>query len=124
LADRWRDRPVAEISGDDIHLIVDEVREKAVPGLKRNADGRSEAMARAMFSLLSRMFRWLLEKRRIKVNPVIGVAAPKSSKSRERVLSDAEVKAFWQACATVGEPVAQCLKLLLLSGCPRPGSRP
>jgi integrase len=34
-------------------------------------------------------------------------------------LSDAEVKAFWQACATVGEPVAQCLKLLVLTGCRR-----
>src|SRR6516164_1073261 len=98
LADRWRDRPVAEIGGDDIHLIVDEVREKAVPGLKRNVDGRSEAMARAMFSLLSRMFRWLLEKRRIKVNPVIGVAAPKSSKARDRLLNDSEIKQYWAAC--------------------------
>jgi integrase len=29
------------------------------------------------------------------------------------------VKAFWQACATVGEPKAQCLQLLLLTGCRR-----
>ena len=29
LADRWRDRPIGEINGDDIHLIVDEAREKA-----------------------------------------------------------------------------------------------
>src|SRR5262245_36712478 len=78
LADRWRDRPVAEINGDDVHLIIDEVREKSVPGLKRNADGPSNAMARAMFSLLSRMFRWLLEKRRISVNPITNVAAPKA----------------------------------------------
>ncbi|HEY3224947.1 MAG TPA: tyrosine-type recombinase/integrase, partial [Pseudolabrys sp.] len=119
LADRWRDRPVAEINGDDVHMIVDEVREKAVPGLKRKADGPSDAMARSMFALLSRLFRWLLEKRRVKVNPVTGVAAPKAGKARDRVLTDDEIKAFWQACATVGEPVAQCLKLLLLTGCRR-----
>jgi integrase len=119
LADRWRDRPVAEIGGDDVHMIVDEVRERGVPGLKRNADGPSNAMGAAMFAVQSRMFRWLLEKRRVKVNPMIGVAAPKAGKSRERVLSDTEIKAFWQATATVAEPVAQCLKLLLLTGCRR-----
>jgi integrase len=119
LADRWRDRPVAEITGDDVHMIVDEVREKAVPGLKRNADGPSDAMASAMFALLSRLFRWLLGKRRIKVNPVMGVAAPKAGKSRERVLDATEVKAFWRACDDVAAPVAQCLKLLLLSGARR-----
>jgi hypothetical protein len=59
LADRRRDRPVAEITGDDVHMIVDEVREKAVPGLKRNADGPSNAMGAAMFAVLSRLFRWL-----------------------------------------------------------------
>src|SRR5262249_735469 len=117
LADRWRDRPVSEISGDDIHLIIDEVREKAVPGLKRRADGPSDTMARAMFSILSRLFRWLLEKRRVKANPATGVAKPKSAKSRDRVLTDDEIKKLWVACATVGEPAGQCLKLLLLTGC-------
>ena len=87
LADRWRDRPITEINGDDIHLIVDETREKAVPGLPRRAGAPSESMARSMHSCLSKMFAWLLEKRRIKVNPVIGVAMPKSSEPRERTLS-------------------------------------
>ena len=32
LADRWRDRPIGEINGDDIHLIVDEVRERRSAG--------------------------------------------------------------------------------------------
>ena len=117
LADRWRDRPIGEINGDDIHLIVDEVRERAVPGLKRRAGGPSEAMARSMFTVLSRMFRWLLEKRRITVSPVIGVTMPKSSKPRERTLADDEIKKFWIACEKVGEPASQCLKLLLLTGC-------
>ena len=117
LADRWRDRPISEINGDDIHLIVDEVREKAVPGLQRRAGGPSDAMARSMFAVLSRMFRWLVEKRRITVSPVVGVAMPKSSKARDRVLSDDEVKKLWAACAKAGEPASQCLKLLLLTGC-------
>jgi integrase len=119
LADRWRDRPVAEINGDDMHMIVDEVRERGVPGLERRSDGPSEAMARLMFTALSRLFSWLLEKRRISINPTTGVAPPKTGKSRERVLTDDEIKKFWAACDDVGEPIAQCLKLLLLTGCRR-----
>ena len=47
LSDRWRDRPIAEIDGDDIHGIVDEAREHGVSGLKRRADGPTEARARS-----------------------------------------------------------------------------
>lgn len=119
LADRWRDRTVSEISAADIHGIIDETREKSVPGLDRKGDGPSEAMARVMHTTLSRLFRWLLEKRRIAANPMHGSVVPKAGKSRERVLSDVEVIAFWKASDTLDAPVAQCLKLLLLTGCRR-----
>jgi hypothetical protein len=32
LADRWRDRTVSEISSNDIHAVIDETRERSVPG--------------------------------------------------------------------------------------------
>ena len=117
MADRWRDRPITEINDDDIHIIVDEVREKAVPGLQRRAGGPSETMARAMYAALSKMFGWLLEKRRVKINPVSSIATPKTSEPRDRVLSDDEIKKFWAACVAVDEPASQCLRLLLLTGC-------
>ena len=90
-----------------------------MPGLERRGDGPSKAMARVMHTALSRLFRWLLEKRRIVTNPMHGSVVPKAGKSRDRVLTDDEVKAFWKACDTVSEPVGQCLKLLLLTGCRR-----
>jgi integrase len=117
LADRWRDRPISEIESDDIHLIIDEARERGVPGLERRADGPSESMARALHAEMSKMFSWLVEKRRIKVSPVVGVAKPKASNKRDRVLSDDEIKKFWLACDDVSEPASQCLKILLLTGC-------
>ena len=119
LADRWRDRPLGEISANDLQAIIDEAREKAVPGLERRGDGPSAAMARVMHTTLSKLFRWLLEKRRVKANPMHGSVVPKAGKSRERVLTDAEVIAFWKASNTLDAPVAQCLKLLLLTGCRR-----
>lgn len=118
LADRWRDRPVKEINGDDLHAIIDEAREKAVPGLKRSGNGSSSSMARAMAVTLSGLFTWLLteKKRRIKINPMTDVSVPKAGKPLDRVLSDDEIKCFWKACDTLSEPAGQCLKLLLLTG--------
>ncbi len=42
LADRWRARAIAEIDGDDIHALVEEVRVIGVPGLARRAKGPNE----------------------------------------------------------------------------------
>jgi integrase len=117
LADRWRDKSILEINGDDIHFLIDEARERAVPGLKRRAEGPSESMARALHSTLSKMFSWLISKRRLKVSPVAGVAKPRGSNKRHRVLTDDEIKKFWAACDEITVPIRQCLKVLLLTGC-------
>src|SRR5262249_48943862 len=118
LADRWRDRPLSSITSDDVHWIIDEARERAVPGLKRNGNGPSESMAHQMSSKLRSMFTWLLEKRLIKTNIFAAVVSPKNpAKARERVLSDAEIVKFWKATDTLAAPAGQCLKLLLLTGC-------
>ncbi len=50
LAERWRDRPIAEIDGHDIHTIVDETRRMGAPGLERRGKGETESRARAMRS--------------------------------------------------------------------------
>jgi integrase len=117
LADRWRERPIAEIDGDDIHAIVDEARERGMPGLERRTDGPSEARARAMFSTLSGMFSWLVEQRRLRVNPVMGVARPETPKTRDRVLSETEILAFWKAASSERAEFGGLLKTLLLTGC-------
>jgi hypothetical protein len=97
LADRWRDRAIDSIDGDDIHAIVDEVRERGVPGLERRADGPTEARAQAMFATLSKMFNWLIAKRRLSQNPCTGVARPDTPRARDRVLADTEIIKFWRA---------------------------
>jgi integrase len=116
LAMRWRDRPIAEIDGDDIHSIVDETREKGAPGLLRRNKKPSESMARSMYAVLSAMFGWLVQRRRLKANPIVGVHRPDMPKARERVLTDAEIVKFWSATEEVSSPFGPLLKLLLLTG--------
>ena len=116
LADRWRDRPIAEIDGDLIHAIVEETREKGIPGLGRHRREPSESRARSMFAALSAMFGWLIAKRRLRQNPCVGVARPETPKARERVLTNDEIVRFWKATDEASKPFGQLLKLLLLTG--------
>ena len=116
LADRWRDRPIAEIDGDDIHGIIDETRERGAPGLELRAEGPREARARAMFATLSKMFSWLLERRRVTVNPCAGVHHPSAPRARDRVLTNSEIVTFWRAAGAEREEPGALLKTLLLTG--------
>lgn len=117
LADRWREKPVAEIGDGVIFDLIEQTREKGVPGLAVNKKGPSEARARSMYSALSSMFRWLVDKRRVKINPCGAVSRPETPIKRERVLTDSEIAVFWDACDEIGEPFRQLLRLLLLTGC-------
>jgi integrase len=117
LAARWADKPLAQIDGHDIHQLVAETRERGAPGLERRSDGQTESRARAILSCLSRMFRWLVQHRRVETNPCAGVHRPEAPKARERELSNDEIKAFWLATDALATPFAAVLRLLLLSGC-------
>jgi integrase len=116
LAQLWGDKPVGEIDGHNIHTLVAETRERGAPGLERRSDHPTESRARAMLAVLSRMYRWLLQHRRVEVNPCISVHRPEPPMSRERVLSGDEIRWFWGACAAVGEPFGPIFRLLLLLG--------
>jgi len=117
LVDRWGERPVTEIDGHDIHSVVDEARRLGIPGLDRRGDKPSEPRARKLFSVLSKLFAWLIQHRRIGANPCVGVHRPGTPKSRDRVLSNSEIGRFWKAAAALGQPFAGLLQLLLLTGC-------
>jgi integrase len=118
LAERWGERPLAEISGDgDIKDLIKEVRKHGAPGLERRADGETESRARAMFSCLAKMFDWLIEHDRIRANPCTGVPRPAPPKTRDRVLSNAEIVKFWSAADAERKEFGAVLKLLLLTGC-------
>jgi integrase len=117
LADRWRDRPITEIDGDDIHGIVEEAIERGVPGLVSFAKGPSETRGRALFATLSKMFAWLGERRRVRMNPCLGVARPKPPPARDRVLTADEIVKFWRAASAERAEVEGVLKLLLITGC-------
>jgi integrase len=116
LADRWRDKSVAEITADDIHHLVDEIHERGIPGLIRRIGGESDSVARVSHARLSKFFSWAVERRIIVVNPCTSVWRPGASIPRVRILNDQELRWFWLACGQLGEPFGPLFKLLLLTG--------
>jgi integrase len=117
LVARWGKRPISEIDSHDIYSLVDETRRHGAPGLERRSERPTESRARAMLSCLSKMFGWLVQRRRLSNNPCAGVHRPDTPKARERVLTDNEIVKFWSAASAERAEFGAPLKLLLLTGC-------
>jgi integrase len=127
LADRWRDKPVQDISDDDLYLLIEESRRHRVPGMSKKNKAASDSRGRHMAAVLSSLFKWLKAHRRIKTNPALEMTKPPPSRARQRVLTDAEVRELWQVCDAIGAqpgqnaqpPWGAFIKLLLLTGARR-----
>ena len=117
LCERWSDKPITEVDGHDVHALVDETRRSGAPGLERRSDGPTEARARVMLAVLSKMFSWLVQHRRVSQNPCKDVHRPDASRPRDRVLTGAEIVKFWRATDTERKEFSALFKLLLLTGC-------
>ena len=70
-------------------------------------------------SWLRRLCGWAVERDLITVNPCAGVRPPTPETARDRILSDDELKAVWQASGELGQPYAEFIRLLILTGARR-----
>lgn len=62
------------------------------------------------------MFNWVVEKDRVTVSPVVGMEPFTKEQSRDRVLTDNELRMFWATCDEIGWPFGPFFQLLLLTG--------
>jgi integrase len=103
----WRGRAIGDIRKRDV---IDLVEGIAVSG--------RGCMANKTLAVVSKFFAWMVARDMLAFSPVTGVERPHQEKARERVLTDAEVRALWNACNGHG-PFGQALRLLLLTGARR-----
>ena len=102
---RWGKRPIASISRRDIIDLIDGITARGAPVLAN----RTLARLRALFN-------WAIEKDRLAVSPAAGMKLPSVEQTRDRVLTDDEVRWHWQGCDEIGWPFGPLAKLLLLTG--------
>jgi integrase len=97
-------KPVASIKRGEIAAVIDKVQ------------ARSHAAARLLFADIRPIFAWALDRAAIDVNPMAGMRGPQPLEARDRILSDEEIKAFWQAASELSWPFENVFKVLLLTG--------
>ena len=104
VADRWGARPIGDITDTDIIAVLDGI------------SARTPILANRLHAVLHKLFDWARSRKLVAVNPCIGIERPAPEQSRERVLSDKELKRIWLAAEGLGHPYAAIVKLLTLTG--------
>ncbi|MHB8762901.1 MAG: tyrosine-type recombinase/integrase [Deferrisomatales bacterium] len=79
-----------------IREILEAVEERGAP-----------VAANRLFAVLQKLFNWAAEKEHVKLSPCLGVKMPSEEVEKDRVLSPAEIRAFWQAVDTLPAPVVR-----------------
>lgn len=101
----YGDHDVQEITKRDIRELLEKI-----------ADSGRVTTANRMRLYLSGFFNWCIERDSITLSPVQGVKAVAKEVSRDRVLSDDEIRLLWLACERAGYPWGQAAQTLLLTG--------
>ena len=113
LLPAWGRRKFQSITRSDVIRLLDEVK------FKRGAP----VMANRVKALASTIFNFSARKALVPetfANPCTNVEQPTREQSRDRVLSDDEIRALWKDLENRAEPTASIYRLILLTG-QRPG---
>jgi len=111
---RELDRHVVAVCGNrDIHDIG---KRDVIDLLDCIADSGRAVSANRVRAYLSKFFNWCVERDILDASPAVGVKPVMKEKSRDRVLSDDEIRWFWRACDDLGQPWGPLGKVLLLTG--------
>jgi integrase len=104
LIPQWGDRPIRGIDkGDVLKLLMAKAATRPM-------------QADEIRKVLRRLCGWSIGENLLALDPTEGVAKRvKTREERDRVLSDAEIQAFWAACDRSGWPFGPLFKMLLLT---------
>lgn len=105
VAATWKGRHLCGIKRADVHELLDSI-----------VDRGASIMANRVLAALRRMCAWAVERDVIAESPCEGVKAPSAERSRDRVLSDDELRSVWKACDMSGWPFGPLVQLLILTG--------
>lgn len=111
IVPRWGKRKITDIKRRDLVLVLDEIKERGAP-----------VMANRVLAYTRKMFSWAVERAVLEINPFLMMSRPTKEISRERALSEAEIKTFWNNLddCKMSDSIKRALKLILVTG-QRPG---
>src|SRR5215469_15473804 len=104
---RWSKRKAKDITRRDVVRLLNEIVDRGAP-----------IQANRTLTILRRMFKFAVGQAILEISPCDQVEAPSSENTRDRVLSEEEIRLLWQALASAPmEPNARrILRLMLVTG--------
>ncbi|NJL26515.1 MAG: integrase arm-type DNA-binding domain-containing protein [Thermoanaerobaculia bacterium] len=100
----WKNRKAKNITRRDLAEVLDAI-------VARNAP----VMANRTKALISKIYNYGLSRDIVQYNPCFGVPMPTKARQRDRVLSEAEIRAFWRALDHVEPVMAATFRMRLLT---------
>jgi integrase len=101
---QWGDRTIHEITRRDVNELLDRIVSRGSP-----------VAANRALAAIRKMFGWAVSKDIVKASPCEGVTRPFEETSRDRTLSDDELRLVWRGAEAVGRPFGELIKLLILT---------
>jgi integrase len=101
----WGNRPIGSITRAEVRAVLDKIMANGTPILANRAHGA-----------IGKLFGWAVEQEIIAASPVVGLKAPAVERSRDRILSDDELRTVWRAAEQIGPPYGAIVQLLILTG--------
>lgn len=105
LAERWGKRRLQDIARRDIIEVLDEIVDRGAP-----------IAANRTLAALRKLFAWIVDRGILVASPAAGVKPPSAESSRDRVLSDDELRAIWMAADEMAWPFGRLVQALILTG--------
>jgi integrase len=99
----WGDMALEDITRADVVALIDRIAERA------------PVMANRTLATLRKMLRWHVERGTLESSPAEGVSAPARERSRDRILTEDEIRWFWKATGEDGYPFGMLCRLLLVT---------
>jgi len=98
-------KPLDQISKRDLIQVIDRV-----------TDSGAKVQANRVRAFCRRFFRWCTERDLLDASPAAALPKPAPEVSRDRVLSEKELRKIWQAAGKMGYPFGPVFQLLVLTG--------
>jgi integrase len=102
---KWGHKRVEDITRRNVLDLLD--------GIVDRGGGLS---ANRVLAVTRKLFNWAVQRGILEASPVTGIKPLLAEPTRDRVLTDDEIRWFWLACDKVGYPFGSMATLLLLTG--------
>jgi integrase len=99
---------LGEVKKSEVHAMLDAIVDRGAP-----------IVANRALAIFRRLCNWAIERGIISLSPCDKIKAPAIEESRDRVLTDDEIRRAWGAFESIGWPFGPIAKLLLLTGARR-----